>query len=185
MRATIWMAALLPWVLVGCGGSSPTFKVAGNTLTVNDQGYFITDGRFDYCQGGGQGQLTLDFVDYNFICDPKNLPQKAPESPHTELRVVLVTGPSPDYLTHYPTQKGPFNVATADCTNTGAPAIAQFLHYPNGHDGVKPDSTMAASSGTVTITQFDPTKVKPLVGSFDLHFGGDELKTSFTIFACN
>jgi len=183
MRAAILLFGALG--IIGCGDSHPNFTVGGNTMTVQDQGYFITDSRFDYCQGGGQGQLVLDFVDYNFLCDPMHSPDKAPESPHVELRIILITGPSPDYLTHYPTLMPPFQVGTADCVTTGAPAVAQFLHFPNGHQGTVADSTVVAGSGTVTITQFDPTKKMPIKGSFDLKFGGDELKNDFTLFSCN
>ena len=95
MRTFSLLGALL---VVGCGGTD-AIKVAGNTMTIRDQGYFYSDNR-DYCTNGGAGQMMLDFVDYNFICDPGHTPDKAPNSPHTELRIILTQGPLPDHLTH-------------------------------------------------------------------------------------
>jgi len=181
MRASLVMAALL---VVGCGKGTPTYKVGVNSLSVRDSGYYYTDGHFDFCQGGGAGQMLLDFVDYDFICDPMHPAARDSQLPHIELRIILTIGVAPDFNanTAYPTMK-PYEVQTADCVTAGAPAVAQFLHFTPGLD--KPDSTVTASSGSVTITQFDPTKAKPLKGSFDLRFGGDQVKDSFSLFNCN
>jgi hypothetical protein len=182
MRPLIALAAML--VAGGCGKGTGTYTVGGNTLTVRDSGYYYTDGRFDFCPGGGAGQLLIDFVDYNYICDPTHAPERDVALPHLETRIVLTIGVAPDFNTNgaYPTMK-PYDVMPADCQNDGAPAIGQFLQYTAGLD--KASSVALASSGTVTITQFDPTKAKPLKGSFDLRFGGDQVKDSFQLFNCN
>jgi hypothetical protein len=173
--------------VVGCGGSDQTFKVGGQTLTVRDQGYFYSDAH-DYCTQGGAGQMMLDFVDYNFICDPGHAPQKDPEAPHVELRIILTQGPLPDHLTH-PNMALPYDSdpsVTPNCeTGPGDVIVGQFLHYPNGHDGQAPDMVQYATSAHLTFTQYDATKAKPNQGSFDLKFGADEVKSSFTIFTCN
>ena len=74
MRTTLLLVAL---AVVGCGGDG-SIKVGNQSLTIRDQGYFYSDSH-DYCSAGGAGQMLLDFVDYNFICDPGNAPQKDPE----------------------------------------------------------------------------------------------------------
>ncbi len=183
MRSTILLGAL---ALVGCGnGGNQTFKVGGQTLTVRDQGYFYTDNA-DYCPKGGLGQMLLDFVDFNFICDPTHSPQKDPESPHVELRIILTTGMAPDFAVH-PNMGLPYDSTTMpDCQNgPGDLIIGEWLHYPNGHDGTAPDSTRYATSAHLLFTQFDKTKAKPLQGNFDLKFGADEVKSNFTIYNCN
>jgi len=182
MRRLLVAATAL--VAVGCGKSEPSYKVGAQSLTVRDQGYYYTDGHFDFCPGGGAGQMLLDFVDYNFICDPTHPSERDPLLPHTELRIILTIGVAPDFNANmaYPTMK-PFEVMQADCETAGAPAVAQFLHFSPGID--KADQVITAGSGSVTITQFDPTKAKPLKGSFDLRFGGDQVKDSFTLFNCN
>ncbi|MDB4965564.1 MAG: hypothetical protein JWN44_1253 [Myxococcales bacterium] len=181
MRQTIVLAALL---VVGCGKGTPTYKAGANVLTVQDSGYYYTDNHFDFCPGGGAGQLLIDLVDYNFICDPTHPSERDVQLPHLEMRIILTIGVAPDFNVNgaYPTMK-PYEVQPADCQTGGAPAVAQFLHYTAGV--TQPDSVVAASSGSVTITQFDPTRTKPLKGSFDLHFGGDQVKDSFSLFNCN
>jgi hypothetical protein len=173
---------------IGCGGSdSNTFKVANLSLTVQDQGYFYSDAH-DYCDMGGAGQMLLDFVDYNFICDPMHAPQKDPNGPHTELRIILTQGILPDHLTH-PNMSLPYDsdpTVQPNCTTgPGDIIVAEFRHYPNGMDGTAPDQTIYATKAHLQFDQYDPTKMKANTGSFDLKFGTDEVKSNFTIFNCN
>jgi hypothetical protein len=70
-------------------------------------------------------------------------------------------------------------------TGPGDVILAQFLHFPNGHADAQPDSVQYATSAHLSFTQYDPTKMKPNQGNFDLKFGADEVKSSFTIFNCN
>jgi hypothetical protein len=184
MRATILLSAML---LAGCGGDDKTFSVGNLSLVVRDQGYFYSDAH-DYCDMGGAGQMLLDFVDYNFICDPGNPPQKDPAAPHTELRIILTQGALPDHLTH-PNMSLPYDSdpsVTPNCmTGPGDVIVAEFRHYPDGMPGTLPDQTIYATSAHLQFTQYDPTKMKPNTGNFDLHFGADQVKGSFTIFNCN
>jgi hypothetical protein len=183
MRTTILLGALL---VVGCGGTD-AIKVGGNTMTIHDQGYFYSDGH-DYCTSGGAGQMVLDFVDYNFICDPGHTPDKAPQSPHTELRIILTQGALPDHLTH-PNMMLPYDSTagvTPNCeTGPGDVIIGQFLHFPDGNDGTVPDQIIYATSAHLQFTSYDPTKAKANSGNYDLKFGADEVKGNFTIFTCN
>jgi hypothetical protein len=185
MRKTILLFGSL--LVVGCGGSDSTITVNGNTMTIRDSGYFYSDGH-DYCALGGAGQMMLDFVDYDFICDPSHTPDKAPQSPHTELRIILTQGVLPDHLTH-PNMMLPYDSdpsVTPDCTNgPGDVIIGQFLHYPDGNAGTVPDMITYATSAHLQFTQYDPTKAKPNKGTYDLKFGANEVKGSFTIFSCN
>ena len=184
MRTTLLAAALL---VVGCGGSGSTISVGGDSFTVHDQGYFYSDGR-DYCANGGAGQMMLDFVDYNFICDPGHTPDKAPLSPHLELRIILTQGPLPDHLTH-PNMGLPYD-STAGVTPScemgpGDVVIGQLLHYPDGNAGTVPDRIQYTTSAHLLFTQYDATKMKPNQGNYDLKFGASEVKGSFTIASCN
>jgi hypothetical protein len=185
MRATIVVGALL--VVAGCGNSDKTFTVGANTLVVRDQGYFYSDS-VDFCSTGGMGQMMLDFVDYNFICDPGHPPAKGPESPHVELRIILTQGPLPDHLTH-PNMKLPYDSTPGvqpNCeTGSGDIIVGQLRHYPNGHDGTPPDQIIYANSAHLQFTSYDPTKAMPNEGEFELHFGADVVKSSFKIFSCN
>jgi hypothetical protein len=189
MRTTIAILGAL--VLAGCGGGDKTYSVGGNTLTVRDQGYYYTDGT-DYCATGGLGQMMLDFVDYNYICDPSHTPQKDATGPHAELRIILTVGlASQGYPTHpnmglpYDSTPGVTPNCTAGSGGTGDLIIGEFLHYPNGNDGTPPDSIQYATSAHLLFTQFDKTKMKPNQGNFDLKFGATELKDSFSIDSCN
>jgi hypothetical protein len=184
MRTTILLAAL--WV-AGCGGSNTTFTVGGQTMTVRDSGYFYSDGH-SYCPGGGAGQMMLDFVDYNYLCDPGHPPDKVPLSPHTELRIILTQGPLPDHLTH-PNMMLPYDSTAGvqpNCdSGPGDVIVGQFLHFPDGNDGTLPDKVVYATSAHLQFTQYDTTKAKANSGSYDLKFGADEVKGSFTLFTCN
>ena len=103
-RAALVTAALLA---VGCGKSTPTYKVGVNSLSVRDNGYYYTDGHFEFCQGGGAGQMMLDFVDFNFICDPLHPSERDAQLPHIEMRIILTIGVAPDFNANmaYPTMK--------------------------------------------------------------------------------
>jgi hypothetical protein len=173
--------------LVGCGGSGGTdITVGGETMTIRDQGYFYSDGH-DYCPGGGAGQMMLDFVDYNFICDPNHPPDKAPNSPHDELRIILTMGPLPDHLTH-PNMGLPYDndpTVTPNCDmGPGDVIIAEFVHYANGNAGTVP-MIQYATKAHLQFTSYDETKMKPNTGNYDLKFGTSEVKGNFTIFNCN
>ena len=122
------------------------------------------------------------------MCDPSHTPDKAPNSPHTELRIILTQGVSPDHATH-PNMHLPYDndpTVTPNCDmGPGDVIIGQFLHYPNGNVGTVPDSIQYASSAHLQFTQYDPAKTMPNKGDYDLKFGGSEVKGSFTIFNCN
>jgi hypothetical protein len=180
------MRALALWVIacasLGCGGSDTTYKAAGYTLSVGDEGYY-SDAGSRFCPAGGTGQLLLDYVDYNFICDPKNAPQRDNRIDHLELQIILTVGQPPDYGQHYPTA-APYPVGHADCKNGPTEAaIGQLLHY--AAMATTPNRIVQADSGSVTIKQFDPNWKKTLTGNFDLKFGADEIKDSFSLEACN
>jgi hypothetical protein len=181
-RALLAVAALS--VVVGCNNER-RYSVGANSVTVRDEGSFYTDGHFDFCPGAGAGQLMLDFVDYKYLCDPNHTAELDPAIPRYELRIILTIGTAPEFNANgaYPTMK-PYEAMAADCQVGGAPAIAQWVHY-SGNGTTTPDSVQTAGSGSVVITQFDPTRVKPLIGSFELHFGGDTVKDTFTLDACN
>jgi hypothetical protein len=176
MRSLFFVAACL---LCGCGSSSQQFTVDGHTMTVLDQGYFTTSG-VDYCMAGAPGQMLIDFVDYNYICDPHHQPQRDPAVQHYELQIVLsMNNPQRDPFM-------PYQVGPADCTNGPTmEAIVRFLHYPA--NAKSPDTTTQADSGTVTITKPLPVNKaqNPLLGNFDAVFGGTHLKSTFSIYACN
>jgi hypothetical protein len=173
---------MLAGATVGCGGGSVTYSAAGYNLTVGDQGSFWSSG-VDECAAGGTGQILLDFVDFSYLCDPTHPSQRSASASHIEMQIILTIGQPPDYNLHYPTM-GPYEVGHADCKNgPTSPAIAQMLHYPPSTTTA--DRVVQADSGTVNITQFDATKMKPLTGRFDLKFGADEVKDSFTIYNCN
>ena len=185
MRTTILAAAAL--LVIGCGGSGTTVTIGGDTFTIHDQGYFYSDAH-DYCTFGGAGQMMLDFVDYNYICDPGHPPDKAPLSPHLELRIILTQGALPDHATH-PNMMLPYDSTagvTPNCAaGPGDLIIAQLLHYPDGNDGTVPDRIQYATSAHLQFTFYDPTKAKPNQGNYDLKFGASEVKSSFTIATCN
>lgn len=177
---------ILPIVLVaaGCGGSSSqSFSAAGVTVNVADEGYYITNGN-DFCSTGAAGQMKLDFVSYTFICDPNNEPV-VPSDGYSELVILLNIGTPPNYGNNYPgaPNSAPYPIEAGDCTN-GIGADQAFLyHYPKM--GAAPDKTVVATSGSVKISQFDPNKMKPLMGQFDLHFGSTEVKDTFKLDSCN
>ena len=182
---TLGLAALL---VVGCS-SGTTITVGADTFTVRDQGYYYSDSH-DFCANGGAGQMMLDFVDYDFICDPTHTPDRAPGSPHVELRIILTQGPLPDHLTH-PNMGLPYDSTpgvTPDCNaanGSGDTIIGEIVHYPDGNAGTMPDRIEYANSAHLQFTFYDPTKAKPNQGNYDLKFGGSEIKHSFTIAACN
>lgn len=184
MRTTLLFASL---VVVGCGGSGNEVTVGGDTFTIRDEGYFFTNGT-DYCKNGGLGQMMLSFVDYNFICDPGHPPDKAPNSPHLQLDIILTTGQSPDFATH-PNMGLPYDstLGTApNCeTGSGDLIVARIVHYPDGNAGTVPDRIQYATSAHLLFTSFDKTKAKPNTGNYDLKFGTSEVKNSFSIAACN
>ena len=183
MRSTSLGLTLVASVfaLGGCGGSSE-IKAAGMTLDIGDQAYFSFTGA-DACPAGGTGQLLLDFVDFNYLCDPNHPSGRSTNSAHVELQVIVTIGQPPDYAQHYPTL-APYEVGTADCKNGPTmAAIGEMLHYPAG--STSPDRTVQADSGSVTFSQFDPAKMKQLKGHFELHFGGDTVKQDFALDSCN
>ena len=184
MRTTLLFACL--WA-VGCGGSGSTITVGSDSFTVHDEGYFFSDGH-DYCPGGGAGQMMLDFVDYNFICDPTHPPDKAPNSPHFELRIILTQGPSPDFGVH-PNMGLPYDSTpglTPNCDmGPGDTIIGELVHYPNGNAGTVPDRVEYTTSAHLLFTFYDKTKAKPNQGNYDLKFPAGEVKNSFTIADCN
>jgi hypothetical protein len=175
MRASMLLAGV---IMAGCNAAPVQVTVGSQTLTVHDQGYYMTSG-VDYCMAGAPGQMKLDFVDYNFICDPRNQPQRDPAVQHLELQVVLsMNNPQRD-------PRQPYVVGKADCANgPTSEAIAFFLHYPA--NSTTPDNgPVQADSGSVQFTQYPTDKAKPWVGTMDLAFGSQHVKQSFSIYACN
>jgi hypothetical protein len=163
--------------LAGCGGSPVTLTIGSQSLTIQDQGYFTTNG-VDYCMAGAPKQMLLKFVDYNYICDPKNQPERDPGVAHLELDIILsMNNPLRD-------PRQPYVVGHADCVNgPTAEAIAELVHYaPNGKS---PDTTTQADSGSVTFTSYPTDRTLPWVGTYDLTFGSSHVKQPFTIYACN
>jgi hypothetical protein len=176
MRAAISFTAVAV-ALAGCNAAPVTITVGSQTMTVLDEGYYTTTG-VDYCMAGAPNQMLLKFVDYNYICDPKNQPERDPAVQHLELDIILsMNNPLRD-------PKQPYVVGTADCTNgPTAEAIAEFIHFPA--NAKTPDSTTQADSGNVTFTQYPTNRSLPWVGTFDLVFGAQTVKQAFTIYACN
>ena len=174
-------------VAAGCGGGAKTYSAASYSLTVADEGYFTSSGT-DLCpNANAPGQMMLDFVDYDFLCDPKHPPARDKNQAHVEMRIILNIGLPPTYDGNFPGTRNstPYPITPGDCTSANGIGSnqAEFLHY--GPGDVDPDMTLGADSGTVSISQFDANKVKPLMGEFDLHFGGKEVKDTFKLFACN
>jgi hypothetical protein len=184
MRTTLLLACL---TAIGCGGSGSTVTVGQDSFDIRDEGYYFTEGS-DYCANGGLGQMKLAFVDYNFICDPGHPPDKAPNSPHLELDIILTQGTSPDFATH-PNMMLPYDSTPgvmANCEQgSGDAIVARIVHYPDGNDGTVPDRIQYATSAHLQFTSYDKTKMKPNQGNYDLKFGVSEVKGSFTIAACN
>jgi hypothetical protein len=184
MRTTLLFASLL---VVGCGGSGSEISVGQDSFTVRDEGYFYSDGH-DYCANGGNGQMMLSFVDFNYICDPTHPQDKAPNSPHLQLDIILTQGPLPDHLTH-PNMGLPYDSTpgvTPNCeTGSGDVIVARIVHLPDGNAGTVPDRIQYATSAHLQFTSYDATKAKPNTGNYDLKFGSSEVKGSFTIAACN
>lgn len=170
--------------LVGCGGSNE-IKAAGYTLDVGDSAYFSYDNA-QACPHGGLGELVLDFVDYNYLCDPHHASTRNPASSHVELKIIVTIGPAPDYAGSFPTLH-PYEVGPADCDNgPTSPAIAQMIHYPAGDSsGNTPDAIKQADSGSVQFTTFKADKSQQLKGVYELHFGSDVVKSSFALDSCN
>jgi hypothetical protein len=181
MRSLILPIAM---VVAGCGGGSSSYDVGTYSLNVADKGYFITEGN-DFCATGSVGQLKLDFVDYDFICDPANPPARDANVAHVEMQIILNIGTPPTYNGNYPGTRNavPYPIEMGDCTNGAGLNQAHFLHY--APQSTTPDADIQADSGSVAISQFDPKAVKPMKGKFDLHFGGKEVKDTFEIFSCS
>lgn len=178
MRTTLlFMSLALVVSLAGCGGSPVTLTIGSQSLTIQDQGYYTTNG-VDYCMAGAPKQMLLKFVDYNFICDPKNQPERDPGREHLELDIILsMNNPLRD-------PRLPYTVGRADCTNgPTAEAIAELVHFPP--NGKAPDTTTQADSGSVTFTSYPTDRTKAWAGTYDLVFGGSHVKEPFTIYACN
>lgn len=169
----------------GCGGGAKTYHVGTYDLPVADEGYFVTTGT-DYCStAGSPGQMMIDFVDFDFLCDPSHPQARDMNVAHTELRIILNIGLPPDYDNNYPGTRNsvPYPITPGNCTNGLGSDQAQFLHYPPME--TTPDMVIEADSGSVAISQFDTSKTKPLMGEFDLHFGSKEVKDTFKLFSCN
>ena len=185
MRSLILPIVPMMMVAAGCGGGAKTFDVATYSLAVADEGYFTTTGT-DYCStAGSPGQMLIDFVDFDFLCDPSHPQARDKDVPHTELRIILNIGTAPSYNGNFPGTRNsvPYPITPGDCTNGLGSDQAQFLHYPAME--TTPDMVIEADSGSVSISQFDATKQKPLMGEFDLHFGAKQLKDTFKLFSCN
>lgn len=182
MRHFILPSLLL--VAAGCGGGAKTYDVGTYSLAVQDEGYFLTTDT-SYCPQGSPGQMLIDFVDFDFLCDPTHPQARDANVAHTELRIILNVGTAPDFDGNYPGTRNsmPYPITPGNCMSGLGSDQAQFLHYPPM--STTPDMTIEADSGSVSISQFDVTKVKPLMGAFDLHFGAKEVKDTFKVFSCN
>ncbi len=176
-------AALAAVAVAGCGGDTKSYSAGSYALTVGDKGYFSYSDSHE-CRAGGIGELVLDFVDYNYICDPSQPPQRDENLEHITFQIIITIGAPPDYNGSYP-GKNPYTVSNqANCIQgPSSPLIAQFLHF--APKGQTPDRTLQADTGTLDITVFDPDHKKPLEGKFDLHFGAEEIKDSFKLESCN
>jgi hypothetical protein len=176
---------ILPMLLVaGCGGGANSFNVATYSLNVADKGYYLTTGN-DYCSTGALGQMKLDFVDYNHICDPSHPAERDANVAHLEMQIILNVGTAPDFGGNYPgtTNSVPYPIEKGECSNGLGTNQAHFYHY--APQTTTPDMDIQADSGSLKISQFDTTGTKPLMGEFDLHFGAKEVKDTFQIFSCN
>lgn len=181
MRAIIVVTMAL---LAGCGGK-PTYKVGAHSLALADEGYFYTDGT-DYCGAGGLGQMMLRFVDYNYICDPNRGATPDPKvSPHSELDIILTVGLQADGYPNHPNMGLPYDSSVmANCTSNSDLIVARFSYFPSG-SSMPAAFVQYSSSAHLLFTQFDKTKKTANKGNFDLHFGADEVKDTFSIFTCN
>jgi hypothetical protein len=185
MRSLILPIAFpMAMVIAGCGGGSTSYDVGTYSLNVADKGYFLTLGN-DFCTTGTDGQLKLDFVDFDFICDPKHPQQRDANVAHVEMQIILNIGTPPTYDGNFPgTSKSvPYPIEKGDCVNGLGSSQAHFFHY--APQSTTPDMDIQADSGSVSISQFDATGVKPMMGKFDLHFGAKEVKDTFSIFSCS
>jgi len=177
MKSYLALASLI--IFAGCGSKNPTYTVASHALTEDDSGYVTGD---YYCAAAAKGQLKLNIVDYKPICGGMISPTapggaRDPQLEHNELEFVFVISSHDD-------PKLPYDVSPPDCTNGPAgPGIAYFKHYASNSD--TPDVTVA-QSGSLFLTQYDPTDMLPAKGSFDLDFGaGGKTKGDFTTYTCN
>jgi len=176
------VAASIGFWGAGCGGNSGEIKAAGFTLDIGDQAYF-SYANAQECAAGGVGELVLDLVDFNYLCDPQHPSGRNPGSSHTELKIIVTVGLPPMYSGSYPTL-APYMVGTADCKNgPTSPAIGELLHYPA--NSTVPDMIKQADSGSVNFTQFDPDKKKQLKGHYELHFDSDVIRSDFALDSCN
>ena len=133
--------------------------------------------------------MMLDFVDYNFICDPNAYARQGAElAARPSSRIILTQGALPDHLTH-PNMGLPYDNDSerdADCDDrTGRRrSSAQFLHYPDGNadDRARLDRSTRRRR-TLQFTPYDPTKTQAESrASTTCTFGGSEVKGTFTIF---
>jgi hypothetical protein len=170
--------------LLGCGGGSlGSATVNGLTLHIQDSLYkTIPTGRF--CQGFATDQVELFFDDYKHDC---YLDQKVGEMPrdptldHLQLELVLSFGGN-ETATNPPFSPFTFD-SSADCDTGGADSIANFLHYaPNS---TTPSETFKADHGSITITRYDRTNKVSMTGSYDLFFGGSEVKGTIDTLNCD
>jgi hypothetical protein len=176
------MLAVAGLGMAGCGGGTKSYSAGQYSLTVGDQGYYSYSDSFA-CHAGGVGELVLNFVDFNYLCDPGTPQQRDENQEHVTFQLVITVGVAPDYNGVYPTMM-PYEVGTANCIDgPTSPAIAQFLHY--APKGQSPDRVLQADSGVVNIKEFWPDKSNALKGNFDVKFGAEEIKDSFSIESCN
>jgi hypothetical protein len=176
-------AALAAVVIAGCGGDTKSYSAGSYSVSIGDKAYYAFANAQE-CPAGGLGELVLKFVDYNYICDPTQPPQKDENIEHTTFEIIVTIGPPPDYSGSYPGKK-PYEVSNkANCIQgPTSPLIGQFVHF--APKGQIPDRTLQADSGVLNITVFDPDNKKPLEGNFDLHFGAEEIKDSFKLESCS
>jgi hypothetical protein len=183
MRTRTWLALLFAVGMIatapGCGGSEQQFAVNGTVLDVKDQLYVSRPMGY-YCNTIAMGQIQIQLVDYGPAC-VLDRQQGAPDPrfpgiEHAELDIVLGVG-------GHPNNRIPYTLSKIDCQTMGDNGTAYLLHYPP--NAMAPDRTLQVDSGTVVLTQYDVTNVKPVKGTFDLSFAGTELKGNLNALNCD
>lgn len=181
MRTLLLVGAV---AVAGCGSGSQQFSVNGLTLNASDQLY-LSRPTGTFCAFAPTGQIKMQFFDFNPACvldrqvdapDPRD-----PSLEHTQLDIILggfYTGGPHENL------RNPFTVSKIDCDlGPGDEGTAFFYHYPR--NSMVPDVTVQVDSGTVKLDQFDKNNAMAAKGSFDLKFGGSQVKGNINALDCD
>jgi hypothetical protein len=177
------LPALALLLTAGCGGGGPSISTSGYDLATRDQLYYVRPTGY-FCDGLGASQVQVRLLDYFPACpsdrksgDPDPYDQK---SEHVRLNLTLSLGGNPKYVTT------PFTFdAQTTCTGGGASAYAELLHFAPGPSTAAPDRVLRAERGSIKVDSYDPTGAKPLVGRYELVFGGQTFTGSLNAFSCS